>query len=159
MFGYMGPGKNVESVINAFKDVDKKVIIAGSFSDKNRFEKCLSMKSDNIEIINKYLSDEEYIEYLKATKCIMLPYNDIYNTHTSGVALDAVFDYKPVIASDVSAFSFIREFGLGIIYNNNCIKQAIEKMESGYDMYLSNIKEYLKYHEKLKRKFVDYLDS
>lgn len=157
MLGYMSPGKDIESVIEAFNDTKYRVIIAGSFSDKQRAEVCKNKVASNITIIDKYLEDDEYDEYLSKVKILLLPYNDTYNTHTSGVALDAIFNYKPVLATNVTAFKFIETYELGILCDKEMFENAAEDIVERYEDYLKNIHNYLITHKKIKADFIKFL--
>ena len=50
------------------------------------------MASDNVTIIDKYLSDEEYMDMLSSARYAILPYSkSAYTNQTSGVLQEAMF--------------------------------------------------------------------
>lgn len=159
MFGFMGIGKNVELVIDTFANSDKKVLIAGRFSSQERFERCQLKCTDNIKIINRYLSDEEYNCLFSETKMILLPYAKGYNEHTSGVVLDALFNRKPVVCSNVNAFRFVADKHLGIVYSNDELSNAIASNTLTYDQFQKNIELYLREHDTYIRNFLAFLEN
>lgn len=117
--GIMSEGKDIEGVIKRFSNTDYKVLIAGFFEDKTRFNKLNQIKTDNITIIDKYLDDKEYEKCISNIKYIILPYKDYYKNATSGVIYDILFKMKPVIAPNYDVFKFIEENEIGVLYSNS----------------------------------------
>ena len=99
--GTMGKNKCLESMLEAFKDIDIRLEICGKFSDASQYEQLKKYENKNISIINKYLEEEEYLGMLGKAKYCILPYNmEIYNERTSGVILEAIFmDAIPITDS------------------------------------------------------------
>ena len=159
MFGFMSFGKDVELVINTFNNTSEKVIIAGRFSDEDRFLECKRKCSDNITIINKYLTEEEYNTFFNESRFILLPYEKGYNEHTSGVVLDAIFNFKPVICSNVKAFEFVKDQKLGILYNGEDMREAIDNNTISYEEFINNIHVYLNQQKIQIQHFLQFLDN
>ncbi len=88
----MGDGKQLEELVSVFSMMDYPLTIAGRFYDKERLEALKSMASENVTIIDKYLSDEEYMDMLSSARYTILPYSKTaYTNQTSGVLQEAMF--------------------------------------------------------------------
>ena len=102
-------------------------------------------KTDNITIINKYLSDEEYNSMLDSIKYILLPYTDDYKGTSSGVIYDVLFHKKPVITKHYENFQFVLEYNVGVLYKKTLAELNCEELLED------------KYCEKLQKQIVNYL--
>lgn len=159
MFGIMSEGKDVEDIVNTFKNTNYKIMIAGYFSDISRYNELVNKKSENIQIINKYLSDTEYNEYIKNSKYVILPYKDYYKSATSGVIFDVLFNYVPVITKAYDTFKIIKDYDIGILYNST-LKEIEEKNildEKLYNNYISNIKKFINENKSQANKVINFL--
>ena len=101
--GTMGDGKQLEELVSVFSMMDYPLTIAGRFYDKERLEALKSMASENVTIIDKYLSDEEYMDMLSSARYTILPYSKTaYTNQTSGVLQEAMFvNTIPIARRDV----------------------------------------------------------
>lgn len=99
--GTMGNGKQLEEMVKAFAKIGYPLTVAGRFYDPERV-KALRMIAGQgkgtIEILDRYLSQEEYLSLLAGAKYTVLPYSPLhYASQTSGVMQEAVFlDTVPV---------------------------------------------------------------
>jgi len=92
LLGRMNSDKEIEKTVKLFKDKSMKLKIIGSFEDSNLYQKLKKIKTNNIEIKNDYLSEEEYYKLMGESKYIILPYKrEIYANKTSGVLIEAMF--------------------------------------------------------------------
>lgn len=90
--GTMGKGKMLKEMIEAFNRSGYPLTIAGRFYDKDQYNELTKMANDNITIVDRYLTDEEYTKMLSEAKYTILPYGkDKYNRQTSGVMQEAMF--------------------------------------------------------------------
>lgn len=90
--GTMNQYKQLETLVMAFAGKEIKLVIAGQFDDTERYNALLKIKTDNIEIHNKKLSYEEYMEFLATSKYSILPYDmKQYVNRTSGVLLESIY--------------------------------------------------------------------
>lgn len=99
--GTMGNGKQLEEMVKAFVRIGYPLTVAGRFYDSKRLEelrRIAGQKSEIIEILDRYLSEEEYLSLLSRAKYTVLPYSPHnYAKQTSGVMQEAVFlDTVPV---------------------------------------------------------------
>lgn len=132
-FAVLGTGmlyKDYEDVVNCFKNRSERVLIAGHFSDLERFQKLKAISTANITLRNEYLSDSEYIECICSTKYILLPYKpEGYEEKSSGVVLDAVYRGVPVVTTDLKSFQFIKNSGIGYVYKGS-LSSVIDEIDS-----------------------------
>ena len=102
-FGRISPYKGIEYLIDALSILDSKglkikTIIAGQ---GHLYFKNDNLERLNIELINKYIKNEELVALIENTKVIVCPYKDATQ---SGVVMTAFAFNKPVIASAVGSF-------------------------------------------------------
>lgn len=94
--------KGVDILLEALKyvpdDIYHKVVIAGKWD----YERKVEVNEDKVEIVNKWLSNEEIIDYLSSADIMLFPYIEATQ---SGVATLAINYGKPSIVSNVGAFS------------------------------------------------------
>lgn len=90
--GTMTPYKKLEELIDAFNENGMQLEIKGYFYEKERFQKLLQRKTDNIIIEDVVLSEEEYYRLLAEAKYSILPYDmKQYGSRTSGVLQESLF--------------------------------------------------------------------
>lgn len=90
--GTMNRYKQLEELVKAFAGAEMPLVIAGRFDDNDRYQKLLALKTDNIEIQNRNLSYEEYLELVATSKYSILPYDmEQYKNRTSGVLLESIY--------------------------------------------------------------------
>ena len=90
--GTMDHGKQLEELVDAFSRISYPLLIAGRFYDKDRLSALRAGATENIEIRDAYLTDEEYMELLGSAAYAVLPYNEKnYASQTSGVMQEALF--------------------------------------------------------------------
>ncbi len=90
--GTMNRYKQLEKLVEAFAKTELPLVIAGRFDDNERYHKLLSLKTDNVEIQNKNLSYEEYLELIATSRYSILPYDmEQYVNRTSGVLLESIY--------------------------------------------------------------------
>ena len=96
--GTMTPYKKLEELVDAFNENGMHLEIKGYFYEKERFQKLLQRKKDNIVIEDVVLSEEEYYCTLAEAKYSILPYDmNQYGCRTSGVLQESLFlDTIPV---------------------------------------------------------------
>lgn len=90
--GTMNPYKKLEEAVEAFGKNGMRLEIRGYFYDKERLERLLARKRENILIQDQVLSEEEYYSLLAGAKYSLLPYDmSQYSSRTSGVLLESLF--------------------------------------------------------------------
>lgn len=90
--GTMNRYKQLEELIQVFKDIDIPLEIYGRFDDKDRVQQLMKNKSDNVVICDCILSTEEYYQKLGKAKYSILPYDmKQYVSRTSGVLLETIY--------------------------------------------------------------------
>lgn len=108
LIGQIRPFKNIELIIQAFKEIDienTELFIAGDVKSKNRKYaeelKKACESENNICIENRFIPDHEMDRYLNRIDVMVLPYSKI-SSMNSGVMMLALSFGKPVIISDIS---------------------------------------------------------
>lgn len=98
--GTMGETKKLEDLVKAFSREKNKLKIMGDFSQyKDRYTSLLAMKTDNINIIDKRVDNEEYYRTIAESKYVVLPYDmKLYDERTSGILLETIFLHSVPIA-------------------------------------------------------------
>lgn len=159
MFGIISDGKDVEDVINRFRNTNYKVIIAGYFNDEERYDKIMNDKTDNILVINKYLDEHEYNAYIGKTKYVLLPYSEYYKSASSGVIYDVLFNKKPVITKNYDNFKFVKNYNIGVLYDKKLNEVDIDYLLSdvNYNNMVDNIDIFINDNLKQGKELVNFL--
>lgn len=90
--GTMNRYKKLEELVEVFKALPYLLEICGRFDDNERYERLITMKSENVTIVNTVLSEEEYYTKLGQAKYSILPYDmEQYTNRTSGVLLESLY--------------------------------------------------------------------
>lgn len=90
--GTMSEGKQLEEMIAAFHRLDYPLVVAGRFFSEERYERLKSLAGPKIQLQNRYLTEEEYLDLLGRATFTVLPYApEQYAKQTSGVLQEAVF--------------------------------------------------------------------
>lgn len=147
IFGIIRDGKDVVGVAKKFVGIKRTLLIAGSIQElnmKKSLEK-LAEENENIIVLDQYLSEEDYNNMISATRCIVLPYVDeYYNESSSGVVYDALFAKKPVITKKYEIFDFIRQYKIGVLYDNlDDVDFSVVMREKEFLECYKNIEKYL----------------
>lgn len=97
---------NDESWINEIIQKEKKTALFKKYDVK------IVLRSHNLNyddgyllVINGWLSDEEYNNYINGAKCIFLPFPKSFKYRMSGSIVDAFSNYTAVIGSDIPLFN------------------------------------------------------
>lgn len=153
--GTMNPYKRIEELVDAFNENGMHLEIKGYFYEKERFQKLLQRKKDNIVIEDVVLNDEEYYHLLAEAKYSILPYDMAqYGCRTSGVLQESLF----LNTIPVAPKALLRENGIeGIGYERIeelgnrtfiTIEQTLEKR--------IQLKEYDK--EEIQKRLIEFLE-
>lgn len=148
-FGMVGLITRDKGIIEAAKKLagtSAKVIIAGR-ADTPEIErelKQLAADSPNIQLELGYISDENYDKYIRQSRYCVLNYSDAYSAHSSGVVFDVLYRGTPVVGRMCETLRFIKDEGLGIVYDeiDNCDFEAILQSDKDSE-YLNNLRGYL----------------
>ncbi len=140
-FGVVGritDNKDVETVIRTVNSSDYSLIVAGDFSDKERYQSIVAENHNKkIIVVDSYLSDEEYRRLVSECRYIILPYREYYKGTSSGVVYDTIFSGVPVIIPSYETFKFVTDYGVGIQYEDSFanvdLKEAM-KMSDDYEL-------------------------
>ena len=90
--GTMNRYKQLEKLLNMWKEIDIPLIIAGRFDDKERYYRLKENAPQNVEIRDEVLEYDEYLEMLGSVRFSILPYDmSQYTNRTSGVLLESIY--------------------------------------------------------------------
>ncbi len=113
-FGSIAPYKGLDVLVSAFnlcKTPGLQLLIAGSGKIPEELMKSI-MDNNNIELVNRYIADEEFDSLMKKVDIVVLPYK---SATQSGVIPLAFAFGKPVIATNVGALSEQVPNGTGML--------------------------------------------
>ena len=151
-FGNFFYGKGLDLLIKSSNGISKniKILIAGDAKKLNYSLKI--KKAKNILIINKYFSDQEMYELFREVDAVVLPYRKTYKYGTSGVMVNSVQAFKPILVPNIYPFAqVIKKYKFGITFsaeNVTDLKNKINNLQK-----LTNNKNFKKSY------FLNYLDD
>ena len=98
-FGRVSPYKGIDLLLKAFSDIENqhanvKLIVAGS--GEYWFDISTYKQYENIEIINRYIPNQELVALIEQSSVVVCPYKDATQ---SGVVMSAFAFHKPIIAT------------------------------------------------------------
>lgn len=159
MVGIMSEGKDVEDVIRTFSNTRYRVLIAGYFGNQNSFQQYMRQKTDNIVLVNRYLSETEYREFFDKVRYVILPYKESYRNASSGVIFDVLFHQKPVITKNFPNFQFVNNYHIGILYHKTLKELDMEGLlcQKFYERMQSRIGDYLKDNRKSIQRIAEFI--
>jgi len=104
--GVVRNSKGIETLVNAWqsfnKDKNEKLIIAGRWTDPSRTIRKLAESDGSTTIIDRYLNDEEFVQFIKDAKFVILPYHDYAH---SAILISCGNHDGAVIISDIELFT------------------------------------------------------
>tara|TARA_R110002126_G_scaffold177475_3_gene326419 strand:- start:14059 stop:15186 length:1128 start_codon:yes stop_codon:yes gene_type:complete len=131
VLGGLNEYKGINLIVDTWKNKklsenkNIQLLIAGSGSVEKVSELA---KTDNVHIENRYLTDVEFLAFLRISDFVLLPYKAISQ---SGVLLSALSEHKRVIVTDVGGLKDPFKFGkIGYVlkeYSVSELKSAILK--------------------------------
>lgn len=102
-----------------------KVLLVGNGDYKKAYKRELVFP-DNVEIVNRYVGDDELVSFLQRSKCVILPYRDA----TGSVTIALAYHFGvPVIATSVGVFPEYVDNG-GLIIKPEDSKELADAIDS-----------------------------
>ena len=129
--GAIKPYKNIELLINVAKQYPTiQFLIAGKPSNNQYKDKLLDSVNgiENINMVFKFIPDDELTSLLKISDAIVLPY-DISSSLNSGTVYLAFSNKKTVIAPLIATLEDISEYEFFFGYNYSTQDEHEEKLE------------------------------
>lgn len=143
-FGRIEPYKGLDLLVDAFMKLDSKyhLLIAGSGKiDREINDKIIL--NNRIEVINRYIDDDEISDLLNKVDIVVLPYK---RASQSGV-IPLVFAHgKPVVATNVGALKEQVPEGTGVVTNAD-----VESLITGISALYENPQRIFTYGNNAKR--------
>lgn len=171
--GFMAEDKGYHLIVDAFGgEKGYKVKIAGTVNESSMKKqhdyfdmiKKKAMKYDNIEIIDKFLSEKEKDEVIEWCDFIMLPYT---KTEQSANLTTAWSFYKIPICSDIIPLKEeVKDNKYGILFKNNDssnLKRVLDQYKDNVDVQkeiIENIKKLVdeRSYKQMAKKFIETLE-
>jgi hypothetical protein len=156
--GTVNNSKDLEMVAKFSKNSSLKIVIAGKFFDKKRKYNLEILSNNKIEFIDEYISNDRFKTLIRNSKFVILPYKaNHYNSISSGIVYEALYNFSPVIVPDLDSFNFIKQFKLGVVYKSTLLELSSEIFTSP-DIYRLNINRFI-LRERLKlNSFIGFLN-
>ncbi len=145
-FGLIRKYKGLETLIDSMKyNNNFKLLIVGEFYDNkkkylNLIEK-LNLK-ERVNIIDKFVGNEEIINYFEKSKAVILPYKTA--SQSGVISLSYLFE-KPIVVSNLEGLtSYVKNDNSGVVFNDtskdlaNAIGIVLDKKNNSN--YTRNIK-------------------
>lgn len=150
--GMLRKEKRVDFSISEFLSTNHDnwdFILAGKSNDK--YETIISKASsghNNIIRINKFLNYEDFFSLIKEAHFVVLADEEQLSCVTNGTMMEALINYRPIIAPDYEPYNYyVNKYGIGILYNPYVIgdlANAICKAEEiGCRYFYDNIHSFL----------------
>ena len=92
----LGKIVNSEEILAYFKKNGIKLIVKGNMP--------LINSTENVIVIDSYISKDDYSYLISKSYCVFLPYDDSFGFRVSGVFFECVANNTPVIATYIPAF-------------------------------------------------------
>jgi glycosyltransferase involved in cell wall biosynthesis len=105
--GYIKPYKGITELLEAFQqwfgnDSNAKLIIAGQVMDQDYFKTIQPLVGPQVQIINRFIANDDLQYYMQAADLVVLPFKKIEN---SGSVILAMGFEKPVIAPNMGVIT------------------------------------------------------
>lgn len=151
-FGRISPYKGIDVLLNAFTQIvqkyqEVKLVIAGK--GEYWFDISEYQNHENIEIINRYISNDELVFLMERSKIVVCPYRDATQ---SGVVMSAYALNKPILGTSTGGLpEMVIEEETGYLVEPGNVEELKNKM-----LYiLENREEISLLSENIKRKYND----
>jgi beta-1,4-mannosyltransferase len=120
IWGMVIPYKGIDQFLNFIRHekLDHlKILVAGKIAGKEYRDKILSFQSDQIEIRDKFLSDDELEVFISKSRAVLFTYLE-YSILSSGALMDTLRYAPLVIGPDFGAFKDLHDEGLILTYKD-----------------------------------------
>ena len=150
-FGYVRKYKGLDVLLEAMSDLISsdnsfRLLVVGEFyDDENNYQTIISKLNirNYVQIINRFVPNEEVEKYFMLAECVVLPYKDATQ---SGVLNIAYGFQKPAIVTNVGGLAeFVDNEKTGIIVNTCSKEEIVNGINHFYELrekvnFIDNIK-------------------
>lgn len=98
-----------------------------------KYNKLIDTKTKNLEIINGYMSKDEYVSSFLNADIILVLYSSSFVYRSSGVLFEAIANGKKILASNIKAFKEYEDF----LKDDIKYCDSVESLIQGIDYFLS----------------------
>ena len=142
IWGAVHSYKGVQEFLQLLADHDAldryRILIWGKFSDDEYLRDCLRFQSDNIEIRNRFISDDELADAHANTRAVLFTYQTD-SVLSSGALMDSLNSSAIIIGPDGGAFRDLAQEGYIETYHDRSdlietIDRALRSDKAGDDI-------------------------
>lgn len=150
--GILRPDKRIEYTVNEFKQCNKPdwcYVLAGKVYET--YEKTIEESigsAANIKRINEYMDYEKFNNLIKESHFVVLADKKQKSLITNGTMLEALINYRPIIAPEYDPYKFyIDKYGIGITFDpdkeGDLTKTMLIAADKGCESFRTNIETFL----------------
>lgn len=159
--GRLNREKGVIETVNRIADTNHKLLVAGMIEGDENFVdefKNSCAEKENVELHIGYLSDAEYLNYIRNSRYCILNYHGDYTVRSSGVVFDFIFNGVPVVAHRCQAMNFVEDNGIGCCYEDlSQVDFSKILHERTHERFLKNIEKYKSTHQKYIKDIINFM--
>ena len=130
--GLIRPYKNIELIISLAKNnPDIQFTIAGKVSDEDYYQKINELAStiQNIQLIPKFLTDEELDKLIQTHSVMMLPYNT-ESSLNSGTVIHSICKKINIIVPTIGTINMLKDASDIYCYNYSSNEDHLEELQN-----------------------------
>lgn len=148
IWGMISPYKGIHNFLEFLKEKNLtakyKILIVGRVPDENYNSKLLSYTSDNIELRNQFLEDDELKALISQSKLVLFTYSKS-SILSSGVLMDSLGYGAKILAPHVGAFADLQKINIVNTYTDfNDLPDLLDKkLKETNGTYGSVLKEFV----------------
>lgn len=162
MVGNIYRDKGTAEALRSIIGKGMRIVVAGKVGEPDLEPeiRALAQTDDMVDLQLGYLTDNDYHAILADSKYCILNYRGIYNAHSSGVVYDALFHGTPVLATNTASTRMVKEYGLGISYDNVNDLDVGKLLDAAcYVKCQARIAQYLQQQHKIVSQLSDFVHS
>lgn len=99
------------------KNSDIRILIAGKIPSKSYEKKLLEYKTGNVKILNRYISDDELLNFFTQSRFVLFLYQDD-SVIGSGALMETLSYEVPVIGPNKAAYKELNAHGVISVFND-----------------------------------------
>ncbi|MEL5894353.1 hypothetical protein AAE250_12765 [Bacteroides sp. GD17] len=159
--GSIWPDKGVLEAAEWLGNTGHRLLIAGNTHDTAYAHalRQIAKEHENIELHIEFVSDDDYHRYIRQSRYCILNYQGVYSNRSSGVVLDTLFNYTPVVGRRCNALRFIEDEQVGYLYDDiRHLSPDLVLNETIYRQYTAHIETYLHKQKEYKERVIHFLN-
>jgi len=120
IWGLMSPYKGILEFVKYLFDhkiIKYRIIIIGKFVSNDYYQEVMKYKTENIQIINNFISKTELFNYIDQSKITLFTYQNS-SVLSSGALIDTLAQLTNIVGPNTGSFKDLCEENLVVTYNN-----------------------------------------